>query len=74
MSEKAKSFMSFILLLFVYSHNRNEKQQILDNQLEIKKAEEQENYEGIPLFLKEQQDMKAISRDINKQLGRKVTR
>jgi len=66
--------MSFILLLFVYNHNRNEKQQILDNQLEIKKAEEQENYEDIPLFLKKQQDMKAIRRDINKQLGRKVTR
>jgi DNA primase len=49
-------------------------QQIADNQLEIKKAETEENYEDIPLLLKKQQDLKAISRDINKQLGRIVTR
>lgn len=49
-------------------------QQIAGNQLEIKKAEEAENYEDIPILLIKQQDLKAISRDINKQLGRIVTR
>jgi len=44
-------------------------QQIADNQSEIKKTESEENYEDIPLLLKKQQDLKAISKDIISSLG-----
>jgi DNA primase len=49
-------------------------QQITDSQQEIKKAEETENYEIITDLLQKQMDLKAISREINRQLGRIVTR
>lgn len=49
-------------------------QQISDNQMEIKKAEEEERYEEISDLLQKQKDLKTISKNINKQLGRIVTR
>jgi DNA primase len=49
-------------------------QQISDNQMEIKKAEEDERYEEISDLLQKQKDLKNISRNINRQLGRIVTR
>jgi len=49
-------------------------QLITESQLEIKKAQDQENYEEIPLLLNKQKELKTISRDINRQLGRIVTR
>jgi DNA primase len=49
-------------------------QLISESQLEIKKAQDEENYEEIPLLLNKQKDLKTISRDINRQLGRIVTR
>jgi hypothetical protein len=49
-------------------------QMIAESQLEIKKAEEEENYEIISDLLQKQKDLKTISKEINKQLGRIVTR
>jgi DNA primase len=49
-------------------------QLIAESQLEIKKAQEEEKYEEIPELMKKQKDLKTISKDINKQLGRIVTR
>ncbi len=49
-------------------------QLITDSQAEIKKAEEEERYEEITELMKKQKDLKTISQDINKQLGRIVTR
>jgi len=49
-------------------------QLIMENQQKIKKAEEEERYEEIPEMLKRQQELKTISKDINKQLGRVITR
>ena len=49
-------------------------QSIAESQLEIKKAEEEERYEEIGELMKKQKDLKTISKEINKQLGRIVTR
>lgn len=49
-------------------------QLIAESQLEIKKCEEEERYEEITGLLQKQKDLKTISKDINKQLGRIVTR
>jgi DNA primase len=49
-------------------------QLIAESQLEIKKAEEEEKYEAISDLLQKQKDLKTISKAINKQLGRIVTR
>jgi DNA primase len=49
-------------------------QLITANQLQIKKAEEEERYEEIGELLKKQMDMKSINKEINRQLGRIVTR
>jgi DNA primase len=49
-------------------------QLIAESQLEIKKAEEEERYEEIGELMKKQKDLKTISKEINKQLGRIVTR
>ena len=49
-------------------------QLIAESQLEIKKAEEEEQYEEIGELMKKQKDLKTISKEINKQLGRIVTR
>ncbi len=48
--------------------------QLVDNQEEIKKAEEEERYEEIRGLLEKQKALKTISKDINRQLGRIVTR
>ncbi len=49
-------------------------QLITENQQKLKQAELEERYEEIPEMLKRQQDLKTISKDINKQLGRVITR
>jgi DNA primase len=49
-------------------------QLIAENQQKLKQAEQEEQYEEIPEILKRQQDLKNISKDINKQLGRVITR
>jgi len=49
-------------------------QQISDSQMDIKKAEEEERYEEISELLQKQKELKNISKNINKQLGRIVTR
>jgi DNA primase len=49
-------------------------QLIAENQQTLKQVEQEERYEEIPELLKKQQDLKTISKDINKQLGRVITR
>lgn len=49
-------------------------QLIAENQQTLKQVEHEERYEEIPELLKKQQDLKTISKDINKQLGRVITR
>ena len=49
-------------------------QLISENQEEIKLAQQEENFEDIPILLKKQQELKAISKSINSQLGRVITR
>jgi len=49
-------------------------QLIMGNQQKIKEAETDERYEEIPEMLKRQQELKTISKDINRQLGRVITR
>jgi len=49
-------------------------QLIAESQQTIKKAEEEERYEEIQDLIKRQQELKTISQDINKQLGRVITR
>ena len=49
-------------------------QMISDNQQQIKDAEQEERYEELPELIKKQQELKSISRTINQQLGRVVTR
>ena len=53
---------------------RKIEQLIADNQEKIKDAEHEERYEEIPELIKQQQELKSISRTINLQLGRVVTR
>ncbi len=49
-------------------------QLIVENQQTLKQAEEEERYEEMEALLKRQQELKTISQDINKQLGRVITR
>ncbi|MCD4730418.1 MAG: DNA primase [Bacteroidales bacterium] len=49
-------------------------QLIAENQQTLKQTEQDERYEEIPELLKKQQELKSISKDINKQLGRVITR
>jgi DNA primase len=49
-------------------------QLIAGNQAEIKKAEEAERFEDILLLISKQKELKSISKNINRQLGRIVTR
>jgi len=49
-------------------------QLMAENQQTLKQAELDERYEEIPELLKKQQELKSISKDINKQLGRVITR
>ena len=49
-------------------------QLIAKNQQTLKQTEQDERYEEIPELLKKQQELKSISKDINKQLGRVITR
>jgi DNA primase len=49
-------------------------QLIADNQQKLKEAEQSEAYESIPEILKRQQELKNISKLINNQLGRVITR
>lgn len=49
-------------------------QLIAESQQTIKLAEEEERYEEMQELLKKQQELKNISQDINKQLGRVITR
>jgi len=49
-------------------------QLISDNQQKLKKAEQLEKYEEIPAILERQQELKNISKEINNQLGRVITR
>ncbi len=47
---------------------------IAENQQEIKEAEAAERYENFPDLLNRQKELKAISKEINRQLGRVITR
>ena len=49
-------------------------QLIAENQQKLKKAEEKEHYEEIPEIMMRLKELKTISKDINKQLGRVITR
>jgi DNA primase len=49
-------------------------QLIAENQQEIKEAEGHEKYEDLAILMKKQQDLKTISKTINNQLGRVITR
>ena len=49
-------------------------QLIGENQEEIKLADREERYEDIEPLIKRQQELKEISKDINKRLGRVITR
>ena len=47
---------------------------IAENQREIKEAEQEERYEALGELLKRQKELKDISKEINRQLGRVITR
>jgi len=49
-------------------------QMISGSQDKIKEAEREERYEELPGLLKKQKELKAISKDINQQLGRVIIR